>query len=250
MAVLKTLIVIPARFASTRFPGKPLVEIDGESMICRVVEQAKKVKSADRVIVATDDERIFRHVENAGFEVRMTRADHVSGTDRVAEISSQLPDFQLIINVQGDEPFIQPEQIEGLISFLKTNDSFEIGTLAKRISQAEDLFNPNVVKAVFAEKTGRACYFSRSPVPFLRGISTENWLAESRHFRHVGLYGFRRETLRRLADLQPSPLELAESLEQLRWLENGFSIGVCETEFETIGIDSPEDLARLNLPGG
>ena len=139
--ILKTLIVIPARFASTRFLGKPLVEIEGKTMIQRVVEQARKVPSASKIIVATDDERIFQHVENLGFEVKMTRPDHPSGTDRVVEISSQLPDFQLVINLQGDEPFIQPVQIERLIQFLKTHDEFEIATLAKQIERPDELEN-------------------------------------------------------------------------------------------------------------
>ncbi len=245
---MKTLIVIPARWASTRFPGKPLAMISGKTMVERVVEQAMKVPSADRVVVATDDERIFSHVEKLGLEARMTRADHVSGTDRVAEIAEQLPDFQLVVNLQGDEPFIQPEQIERLILFLKKNRRFKIATLAKRIERPEELSNPNVVKAVFSKETGRALYFSRQPIPFLRGVEVENWLAQAAFFKHIGLYAFRREVLEKLANLTPSPLELAESLEQLRWLEAGFAVGVLETQLETLGIDTPEDLNRLNSP--
>lgn len=251
---MKTLIVIPARFASTRFPGKPLVEILGKSMIQRVVEQARKVPSADKIIVATDDERIFSHVEKLGFEAKMTRADHVSGTDRVAEIAAQMPDYQLVVNLQGDEPFIQPEQIERLILFLKKNKKFKIGTLAKRIEANEDLKNHNVVKAVFSQKTGRAVYFSRAAVPFVRKNVVDNVVEVlnlddvemPRFFKHIGLYGFRSEVLQKLSKLPPSPLELAESLEQLRWLEAGFSIGVLETELETFGIDSPADLLKLS----
>lgn len=242
---MKTLILIPARFASTRFPGKPLVEILGKSMIQRTVEQARKVPSADRIIVATDDNRIYSEVEKLGFEVKMTRDDHVSGTDRIAEIASQFIDYQIIINLQGDEPFIQPEQIERLILFLKNNPFHQIATLAKRLDRAEDLHNPNVVKVVFSQKTGQALYFSRSAIPFLRGFAAADWVGKADFFKHIGLYGFRRGVLSEIAGLSPSPLELCESLEQLRWLEAGLQIGVLETDMETIGIDSPEDLLKI-----
>jgi 3-deoxy-manno-octulosonate cytidylyltransferase (CMP-KDO synthetase) len=214
-------------------------------MIHRVIEQVKKVKLVDKIIVATDDLRIFSHVEKLGFEARMTAENHASGTDRVAEIATQFIDYQIVINVQGDEPFIQPEQIERLILFLKKEKKVEIATLAKRIGRLEDLQNPNVVKVVFSEKTKRAIYFSRHPIPFTRGHEPSNWLEKTAYFKHIGLYGFRRETLLIVAKLPNSPLETAESLEQLRWLEAGFSIGILETDLETRGIDVPADLDFL-----
>jgi 3-deoxy-manno-octulosonate cytidylyltransferase (CMP-KDO synthetase) len=290
---MKILGVIPARFASTRFPGKPLVEIDGKSMIQRVYEQAKQCKSLARVVVATDDERIFDHVKSFGGDVFMTSATHQSGTDRCAEvveylnfeiqttffdsdsapvIDKILPNFESIftavINIQGDEPFIQPEQIEKIASILRgpflgnlklkikdegasmssnppiETPSFDIATLVKSIDNQSDIDNPNVVKAVFSE-SGRALYFSRSPIPFLRNLDKKEWAQSGQFFKHIGLYGYKTSVLLDIAKLAQSPLEKSESLEQLRWLENGYSIGVAETNLETIGIDTPEDLKKI-----
>lgn len=238
------LCVIPARFASTRFPGKPLVEIGGKTMIQRVYEQAGKSNRVEERVVATDDTRIFEHVRSFGGQVVMTRTDHPSGTDRCAEVARLFPEADFVLNVQGDEPFIQPEQIDLLADTLGQSDNFSIATLARRITEPAQLFNPNVVKAVFSEHSG-ALYFSRQPVPFVRGAEPEKWLDRQAFFKHIGLYGFRRDALLAVAQLPPSPLELAESLEQLRWLENGFRIAVGITELETLGVDVPEDLEKI-----
>lgn len=240
------LAVIPARYASTRFPGKPLVDIDGKSMIRRVYEQVLQSKRTDRAIIATDDPRIFDHVRAFGGEVCMTRADHPSGTDRCAEVARQFPEAKFVLNVQGDEPFIQPEQIDLLTDTLTNNSAFAIATLARKIETPEALFNPNVVKVVFSSARG-AIYFSRHPIPFLRGAEPDIWLSQHVFYKHIGLYGFRSDTLAHIAGLSPTPLERAESLEQLRWLENGLSIAVGITELETIGIDSPEDLEKVRF---
>lgn len=236
--------IIPARFASTRFPGKPLVDIGGKSMIQRVYEQVGKSGRVGERVVATDDVRIFEHVRSFGGQVVMTRADHPSGTDRCAEVARQFPQADFVLNIQGDEPFILPEQIDLLANTLVASEKFSIATLARRIDAAEQLFNQNVVKVVFSEKNG-ALYFSRQSLPFVRGSEPEIWLEKQAFFKHIGLYGFRREALFDVAALPPSPLELAESLEQLRWLENGFRIAVGITELETIGIDVPDDLLKI-----
>ncbi|MCC6282275.1 MAG: 3-deoxy-manno-octulosonate cytidylyltransferase [Saprospiraceae bacterium] len=236
--------VIPARFASTRFPGKPLADIGGKTMIQRVYEQAVLSKQLQKVVVATDDQRIYAHVRMFGGEVMLTRADHPSGTDRCAEVAEQYPDARFILNIQGDEPFIQPEQIDLLALTLIEQTQTGIATLAKKIEQVEALDNPNIVKVVVSQ-TGEALYFSRYAIPFLRGAAPENRLGQHTFYKHIGLYGFQRETLQRITALSPTPLERAESLEQLRWLEHGFRIAVRFTEMETIGVDTPEDLKKL-----
>lgn len=236
--------VIPARFASTRFPGKPLVDIRGKSMIRRVYEQAAKARCLDELVVATDDERIVEHVLAFGGEVMLTRDDHPSGTDRCAEVARRYPEAQRILNIQGDEPFIQPEQIDLLMETLFARKHFSIATLAKKIEDPGLLANPNVVKVVFSEKQG-ALYFSRQPIPFLRGVKPEEWHTQHAFYKHIGLYGFRRHALLQISRMSPTPLERAESLEQLRWLEHGIRIAVGITEWETAGVDSPEDLLKL-----
>jgi len=240
------LAVIPARWASTRFPGKPLANIAGKSMIQRVLEQVNQSKNVDRVVVATDDERIFEHVGHIGAEVMMTNPDHPSGTDRCAEVARHFPEAKIVLNVQGDEPFILPQQIDLLADTLLQNPNAAIATLAKKIDRADFLTNPNVVKVVFSKQIG-AIYFSRHPIPFVRGVQPERWLEKQDFYKHIGLYGFRRDALMEIADLSPTPLEIAESLEQLRWLEHGFRIAVGVTEWETIGVDTPEDLKGLIL---
>lgn len=245
--ITNSLGIIPARFASTRFPGKPLVDIGGKTMVQRVYEQASK-SSLGEVVVATDEQRIFDHVDSFGGQVVMTSDQHPTGTDRCAEVAllSQFADFQFIVNVQGDEPFIAPAQINTALGFLVENEQLPISTLAKQLSPDTqlDIFDKNMVKVVF-DKNQRALYFSRWPLPFHRNLKQENWLAEGQFYKHIGLYAFRREALLAVAKLQPSRLELAESLEQLRWLENGFPIGVAMTEFESISIDSPVDLEKV-----
>ncbi|MBK9017489.1 MAG: 3-deoxy-manno-octulosonate cytidylyltransferase [Saprospiraceae bacterium] len=250
--ITNSLGIIPARFASTRFPGKPLVEIGGKTMVRRVYEQACQ-SSLSAVVVATDDQRIFDHVAAFGGKVVMTSDQHPSGTDRCAEVAAmpQYAEFQWIVNVQGDEPFIQPGQIDLALDFLTKNANptgtgCAIATLAKKIDPASnlDLTDPNMVKVVF-DIHQRALYFSRWPLPFHRNLPKEKWLVEGAFYKHIGLYAFRREVLLEVAALPPSRLELAESLEQLRWLENGYPIGVALTEFESISIDSPEDLRKV-----
>jgi 3-deoxy-manno-octulosonate cytidylyltransferase (CMP-KDO synthetase) len=239
------LAIIPARYASTRFPGKPLVDIGGKTMVQRVYEQVIQSTSVDRAVVATDDDRIEAHVRAFGGAVVRTRPDHPSGTDRCAEVALQYPDADYILNIQGDEPFIQPEQIDLLARTLSGNWQFNIATLAKKIEDPELLFNPNVVKVVFSAQHG-ALYFSRHPVPFVRGHEKDEWIGRHDFYKHIGLYGFRRATLLDIAGMAPTLLEKAESLEQLRWLENGLKIAVGVTTLETIGIDTPEDLLKIS----
>ncbi|MCG3167588.1 MAG: 8-amino-3,8-dideoxy-manno-octulosonate cytidylyltransferase [Bacteroidia bacterium] len=235
---MKTIIIIPARYASTRFPGKPLANIGGMSMIQRVYEQAVKSGVAKKVIVATDDEKIFAHVKGFLGEVVMTSAAHKSGTDRCFDALVKIAEnIDVVINLQGDEPFVQPEQLRKLISCFSDPDC-KIATLVKKIENNEELENLNVVKVV-KDANNYALYFSRSPIPFNR--EKEN---TPTYFKHLGLYAYRAETLKDITSLQISSLEIAESLEQLRWLENGYKIKVAETELESIAIDSPADLER------
>lgn len=237
------LAVIPARYASTRFPGKPLAEIQGKSMIRRVYEQVALSGVAGNMVVATDHAGIFAHVQSFGGQAMMTRSDHPSGTDRCAEVAAQFPEAEIVLNIQGDEPFIQPRQIELLAETLLSATHAGIATLAKKITDPETLFNSNAVKVV-GSVAGMALYFSRHPIPFLRGQAQEHWLQQHDFYKHIGLYAFRKSTLAALTRLSPSALERAESLEQLRWLENGYSIALGFTEMETIGIDTPEDLEK------
>jgi 3-deoxy-manno-octulosonate cytidylyltransferase (CMP-KDO synthetase) len=240
---MKTLGVIPARYASTRFPAKPLVDIAGKIMIQRVYEQVQKASLIDSVIVATDDQRIFDAVKSFGGLVEMTSEDHKSGTDRCAEVAQRHPEFDLVINIQGDEPFINPVQIDKVISALMDYDGVGISTLAKEIEEEEEIFNPNVVKVVFGEMQ-QALYFSRNPIPFVRNAEKTEWMQNATFFKHIGLYGFRQNVLLQLAHLPQGRLEQIESLEQLRWLENGYAIAVGITKEETFGIDTPDDLGK------
>ncbi|HEY8934129.1 MAG TPA: 3-deoxy-manno-octulosonate cytidylyltransferase [Cyclobacteriaceae bacterium] len=234
--------IIPARYASTRFPAKPLADISGKSMIQRVYEQARKSSSLTKVVVATDHQEIYNHVKNFGGNVSMTREDHPSGTDRCYEaVSQQNEKYDYVINIQGDEPFIKPEQIDLIAS--KLDGKTEIATLVKAITDAEQLFNANVVKAVVSKEM-KALYFSRATIPHLRNIPQEQWLGKQKFFKHIGMYAYRNDILKQLIQLEVSSLEKAESLEQLRWVENGFSIAVAETMLETLGIDTPEDLLK------
>ena len=238
---MKFIGSIPARYASTRFPGKPLAVLGGKTVIQRVYEQASSV--LEEAYVATDDERIFNAVEAFGGRAVMTRADHKSGTDRIEEAAEKIgTDADVIINIQGDEPFIQKSQIETLMQLFEITET-QIGTLGKRFDTIDAALNPNSPKIV-TDLQGFALYFSRSVIPFVRGQEQAVWLEKYPFLKHLGLYAYRREVLREVTRLPQSPLEIAESLEQLRWLENGFRIRVGITDVETVGIDTPEDLQR------
>jgi len=238
------IAIIPARYASTRFPGKPLAMLGGKPVIQHVYEQARAV--LDDVWVATDDERIFNAVNAFGGCAVMTRADHKSGTDRIEEAVEKIgQDADIVINIQGDEPFVHRSQIETLMQLFESPDT-QIATLGKRFESLEATTNPNSPKIV-TDLRGFALYFSRSVVPFVRGAADGEWFSRYPFLKHLGLYAYRREVLREVTRLPQSPLELAESLEQLRWLENGYRIRVGLTDVETVGIDTPDDLRRAEL---
>lgn len=240
---MKILGIIPARYASTRFPGKPLVDIAGKSMIQRVYEQAKKAEVLHDVVVATDNEHILNHVHAFGGKAMLTSINHQSGTDRCAEVNSKMPGFDVIINLQGDEPFIDPSQIN-LLGNCFGNPETKLATLVKQINSVDELMNPNSPKVVL-NAFREAIYFSRAPIPFYRGEETINWLKNHTYFKHIGIYGYLADTLQRLTQLEISSLEKAESLEQLRWIENGYQIKVAITQIESKAIDTPEDLAEV-----
>ncbi len=238
--------IIPARFASTRFPGKPLADIDGKTMIQRVYEQASKALT--HVVVATDDERIMQAVQHFGGNVVMTASTHQSGTDRCTEALNRHEKttgktFHIVVNIQGDEPFVEPAQIETLLSCF-TEPETQIATLVKPASDSAALFDPNKPKVVTGAKA-QALYFSRSPIPHLRGHRTSQWHLNHHYLIHIGLYAYRAEVLRIITELTPTPLERAESLEQLRWLEHGYHITTKITHHESYSIDTPDDLKAL-----
>lgn len=238
---MKFTAIIPARYASTRFPGKPLAVLAGKTVIQRVYEQVFSVLG--EACVATDDQRIFDKVQSFGGKAVMTRSDHQSGTDRIEEAARKLnTTADVIINVQGDEPFIQPSQIETLCRLFDTPET-QIGTLGKRFDSMEATQNHNSPKIV-CDTNGFALYFSRSVIPFIRGKEQDDWFAHFPFLKHLGIYAYRREVLSEITRLPQSSLEIAESLEQLRWLQNGYRIRVGETDVETVGIDTPEDLQR------
>lgn len=241
---MKYIGIIPARYASTRFPGKPLVDIHGKSMIQRVYEQCQK-SILDTVAVATDDQRIFDHVLRFGGKAIMTSEHHQSGTDRIAEaaLSLTLNEDDIIVNIQGDEPFINPEDINKICSCF-TDDKKQIATLVKKIKDEETLFNTNSPKVVLGTEK-QALYFSREAIPHLRSVAKDKWLAKTDYFQHIGIYAFRKSTLLEITKLNPSNLEQLEGLEQLRWLENGYSIHTAEIDSECIAVDCPEDLERI-----
>ena len=242
---MKTIIgIIPARYASTRFPGKPLVGINGKSMIQRVYTQAQKAKSLSEVIVATDHAAIEDEVKIFGGKVCLTSSAHPSGTDRCAEVLTKLNlSCDAIINIQGDEPFIDPRQID-LLSACFDDPRTQLATLIKKISSREVLFNPNSPK-VIVDSEHFAIAFSRHPIPFIRGYEEDEWLSRHTFFQHIGIYGYLVDTLKKITSLPTSSLEKAESLEQLRWLENGFRIKTAITPYETVAIDTPEDLEKV-----
>ncbi|HEY0284373.1 MAG TPA: 3-deoxy-manno-octulosonate cytidylyltransferase [Vicinamibacterales bacterium] len=234
-----TVAVIPARYASTRFPGKALADIAGRPMIEHVYGRAAAARNVDAVIVATDDRRIADAVTKFGGTVRMTRTDHLTGTDRLAEVAASL-DCDLIVNVQGDEPLVEPDTIDAAIEPFRDDPALLMSTVCTRILTNESLADPNVVKVV-TDVRGHALYFSRLPIPYVR----RNVEATSASYKHLGLYVYRREFLQIIASLRPTALERSESLEQLRVLENGYAIRVIETPHDSIGVDTPEDLERV-----
>lgn len=238
---MKILGIIPSRYASSRFPGKPLVDIGGKTMIRRVFEQACLSQRLTEVIVATDDERIANEVRSFGGRVQMTKTTHLNGTERCAEVLSHFPDYAYAVNIQGDEPFIHPEQIDTLAALL--DGSVQLATLVKPISDPALLTNPNTMKVIF-NRFHEALYFSRTCIPYLRDVPPGEWLERHTFYKHIGLYAYRSDILYEITSLPPSTLELAESLEQLRWLENGYRIKVGFTTHESVGIDAPADLDR------
>ncbi len=232
---MSIIAIIPSRYDSSRFPGKPLADIDGISMIQRVYEQAQKVQALDKVVVATDDDRIFEHCKAFGANVMMTSVGHTNGTERITEvIKKEKHGFDFVLNIQGDEPFVHPEQIENLCNLISSGD-FDIATLAKEITDEHELESANTVKVVMSNNN-KALYFSRYSLPFDR-----NEVSPIR-YKHIGMYAFKTKVLLELESLNPSALEQSESLEQLRWLENDYIIGVAKTIYDSFGIDTPEDI--------
>jgi 3-deoxy-manno-octulosonate cytidylyltransferase (CMP-KDO synthetase) len=240
MSGARVVVVIPARFGSTRLPGKPLVPLAGKPMIQRVYERARMAEKVGRVIVATDDERIVKAVETFGGEARMTRADHRTGTERVAEVAAHV-EGDVFVNVQGDEPLLDPAAVDAAVSALLEEPAAAIATVATPVKTPGDIMDPNVVKTVL-DFDGNALYFSRAPIPWVRD-TTGKVLA--RHLKHLGLYVFQRDALLEYPTLPQGDLERIEQLEQLRWLENGWKIRVAEVEHDAVSVDVPEDVARV-----
>ena len=236
---MNTLCVIPARYASTRLPGKPLADIAGKPMIVRVFEQASRAKSLSGVIAAVDDQRVFDALEAHGGRAMMTAKNHPTGTDRLAEVAAAHPEAELIINVQGDEPLIEPDLIDALAAAFEAEPELQMATVKSPMRDKAEMQNPNNVKAV-TDKNGYALYFSRSLLPYPR----ENTGAVV--YKHIGIYAYKRDFLLSYAKMQPTVLEQTESLEQLRALENGYKIKVIATDFQFVGVDTPEDLAEVN----
>ncbi len=240
MSAAKVIVVIPARYGSTRLPGKPLVSLAGQPMIQRVYARAKLARQVHRVIVATDDERIVKAVEAFGGEARMTRLDHRTGTERVAEVAARESD-DIFVNVQGDEPLLEPSAVDAAVEALLKDPQTSIATVATPIKAPEDIMDPNVCKVVL-DFDENALYFSRAPIPWVRDTAAK---LQVRHLKHLGLYVFRREALLEYPTLPQGELERIEQLEQLRWLENGWKIRVAEVEHDAVSVDVPEDVARV-----
>ena len=237
---MKNIGIIPARYNSTRLPGKPLIDLLGKSMIQRVYEQCQKASSLDMVIIATDDQRIFDHAKSFGAEVVMTGEHHNTGTSRCIEVAKKYTNANIIVNIQGDEPTISPNQIDELVAISGNG----IATQVKKLTIPENLFDPNVVKVVF-DKNFKALYFSRQAIPFGRNKEQVDWLQHHTYYRHIGLYSFDRTTLLQLDSLASSDLENMESLEQLAWLQHGYNITVGITTYESLSIDVPADVERV-----
>ena len=249
---MKTVAIIPARFASSRFPGKPLADIRGKTMIQRTYEQALKVPGLDYVVVATDDERIEQNVKSFNGEVIMTSSTHLSGTDRCLEAEEKLEtklglsETDIILNIQGDEPYIHPESIGLIVECFKRRTEAQIVTLFKPITSETDLFGKGIAKVVM-NKRDEIIYFSRAPVPFFRDLEQSDWLTSNIHRKQIGMYGYRLGVLKKIGRLEQTELENAEQLEQLRWIENGYVITGQETPHESFSIDTPEDLKKIDL---
>lgn len=245
---MRTLAIIPSRYGSSRFPGKPLADIAGKSMVRRVYEQARK--AFEDVCVATDDQRIVKEVESFGGVAIMTSPDHQSGTDRCYEAYTkyilEYPDrgIDLVMNIQGDEPLIDPDQLVSLERAFDDDSEVYLGTMVKRITDEDELFSPNTPKIIF-DNYGYALYFSRSTIPYLRDLPKEQWLSQNIHYKHIGLYAYKPDTLKEICTMKRSTLEKSESLEQLRWLENGLKIKIVETTGTTFAVDTPEDLLKI-----
>jgi 3-deoxy-manno-octulosonate cytidylyltransferase (CMP-KDO synthetase) len=235
----EVLAVIPARYASSRFPGKPLATIAGLPMIQHVVQRVRQAHKISRIVVATEDARIKTAVESFGGEAILTRADHRTGTDRVAEVATHI-DAEVYVNVQGDEPLIDPGTVDALVEFMQESEETKIGTPCAAI-EPNDVMDPNVVKVV-RDFDGNALYFSRAPIPWVRDTKQTT---DPRFWKHLGLYAFRRDALLEFPTLPPGELERIEQLEQLRWLENGFRIGVVETDYDAVSVDVPSDVERV-----
>ena len=241
---MKILGVIPARYASSRFPGKPLINIKGKSMIERVYEQCKQVEMLNDLVVATDDERIYDHVLSFGGQAVMTSLDHQSGTDRCLEAMQKMKgNFDIVINIQGDEPFIDPTQIRDLINCFDDKNT-DIATLVKKVHNIDLLDDPSMVKVVINNRD-QAMYFSRSIIPFIHEVTKDEWSEQYDFYEHVGIYGYSARVLKQITELPISSYEVLEKLEQLRWLENGFTIKVAYTDVDSEPIDTPEDLERI-----
>lgn len=236
---MNSICVIPARYSSTRLPGKPLKDICGAPMICRVWERANRAKSVAKVIVATDDERILQAVEKNHGLAMMTRADHKTGTDRLAEVAEKFPDAEIIVNVQGDEPLIEPDLIDELVFEFVKDKNLQMATVATELTDFEEMKNPNNVKVVL-DKNNDALYFSRSLIPYPRNAD------KAKVFKHIGIYAYRRNFLLAYAKMEPTPLEQSESLEQLRAMENGYKIRVIKSSCRFVGVDTEEDLKLVN----
>ncbi len=244
---MKVIGIIPARYTSCRFPGKPLADIGGRTMIERVYRQAKKSRVLERIIVATDDERILREVRNFGGEVVATSSQHRSGTDRVAEVASRLklPREAIVVNIQGDAPLLPPGMIDRLVKPLLAHPKINMTALCGRIKETRELSNPGIVKVVL-DKEGFALYFSRLPIPYFRDKTLPSQLSTFHYYKHIGPYAYRKPFLLKLAKMTPTPLEKAEKLEQLRVLENGYRIKMVKTRYNCPEVDTPEDLRKVN----
>ena len=242
---MRILGIIPARYGSTRFEGKPLALINGKMMIQRVYEQAKKADKLAEVVVATDDERIFNAVVGFGGKAVMTSTNHKSGTDRCCEVVDKIgAGFDAVINIQGDEPYINPLQINQIAELISDKDT-PLASLCKPISDYDELTSHNAVKVVF-DKNGKALYFSRYAIPFIRNVEDDKiWMSKRTFYKHIGIYAYKCDVLKKVAALPQSGLELAESLEQLRWLENGYTVRMGVTEFESFSVDVPEDITKI-----